>query len=108
MVGMDWNMYPRCVEVFMTAVGTEGVIVADLYGKTYCFQRQSNGRYACGSLGNSGLWNRRTEEFYHCIRDGRKPVVGLREHRNSILAMNAAYDSVCTGTVIHLQKGAEV
>ena len=108
MIGMDWNQYPRCVEVFMTAVGTEGVIVADLYGKTYCFQRQSNGRYAVGSLGSSGLWNRRTEEFYHCIRSGKKPVVGLREHRNSILAMNGAYDSIAEGKVIDLQGGTAV
>ena len=107
MIGMDWNQYPRCVEVFMTAVGTKGVIIADLYGKTYCFQRQSNGKYAVGSLGSSGLWNRRTEEFYHCIRDGKKPTVGLREHRNSILTMNAAYESVSAGKVIHLQGGTE-
>lgn len=107
MIGMDWNQYPRCVEVFMTAVGTEGVIIADLYGKTYCFQRKSNGRYAAGSLGSSGLWNRRTEEFYHCIRDGKKPTVGLREHRNSILTMNAAYESVAAGKVIQLQGGSE-
>ena len=91
----------------MTAVGTEGVIIADLYGKTYCFQRKSNGRYAAGSLGSSGLWNRRTEEFYHCIRDGKKPTVGLREHRNSILTMNAAYESVAAGKVIQLQGGSE-
>ena len=104
MVGMDWNQYPRCVEVFMTAVGTTGVIVADLYGKTYCFQRQSNGKYAVGSLASSGLWNRRMEEFYYCVRDGKKPTVGLREHYNSIVAMNAAYDSVATGQVIRLQN----
>ena len=108
MIGMDWNQYPRCVEVFMTAVGTTGVIIADLYGKTYCFQRQSNGRYAAGSLGSSGLWNRRTEEFYHCIRSGKKPVVGLREHRNSILTMNAAYDSIASGEVIHLRGGSNL
>ena len=106
MIGMDWEQYPRCVEVFMTAVGTKGVIIADLYGKTYCFQRRSNGKYAAGSLGSSGLWNRRTEEFYHCIRSGKKPAVGLREHRNSILAMNAAYESVSAGKVIHLQGGS--
>ena len=101
MVGMDWNLYPRCVEVFMTVVGTKGVIVSDLYGKTACFQRKSNGRYAMSAgLSSSGLWNRRMEEFYYCIREGRKPPVGLREHYNSILAMNAAYESVAKGEVI--------
>ena len=105
MVGMDWNLYPRCVEVFMTAVGTEGVIVADLYGKTVCHQRKTNGRYAVSSTASSGLWNRRMEEFYHCIRDGVKPTVGLREHYNSMLAMNAAYESVTKGEIITLTGG---
>lgn len=105
MIGSQWNKYPRCVEVFLTAVGTEGVIIADLYGKTYCYQLQSSGKYIAAGLGSSGLWNRRTQEFYDCIRDGRKPTVGLREHRNSILAMNAAYESIAADKVIHLGEG---
>lgn len=100
MSGVDWRLYPRCVEVFMTAVGTEGVIVADLYGKTTCYQVKKNGKYMLTGLASSGLWNRRTEEFYHCIRDGKKPTVGLREHYNSMVAMNAAYESVASGEVI--------
>ena len=102
MIGSEWNKYPRCVEVFMTAVGTKGVIIADLYGKTYCHQLQSNGKYIASGLGSSGLWNRRMEEFYHCIRSGKKPTVGLRNHYDSIAAMNAAYDSVSTGQIIQL------
>ena len=86
----------------MTVVGTKGVIIADLYGKTYCHQLQSNGKYIVSGLGSSGLWNRRMEEFYHCIRSGKKPTVGLRNHYDSIAAMNAAYDSVSTGQVIQL------
>lgn len=105
MVGMDWNLYPRCVEVFMTAVGTEGVIVSDLYGKTYCHQQRSTGKYVTSSLGSAGLWNRRMEEFYHCIRSGKKPTVGLREHYNSMLAMNAAYDSISQGEIVTLTGG---
>ncbi len=104
MIGMDWIKYPRCVEVFLTAVGTEGVIIADLYGKTYCYQKSSNGKYTASSLASSGLWNRRMEEFYTCIRKGCKPTVGLREHYRSILAMNAAYDSIAAGGPIYLDN----
>ena len=104
MIGSEWNKYPRCVEVFMTAVGTQGVIVADLYGKTYCHQL-SGGKYIATGVGSSGLWNRRMEEFYHCIRSGKKPTVGLREHRNSICAMNAAYESIAAGECVQLQGG---
>lgn len=108
MNGSQWNLYPRCVEVFMTAVGTEGVIVADLYGKTYCHQLKPDGKYIVSGLGSSGLWNRRMEEFYHCIRDGAKPAVGLRDHYNSILTMNLAYDSISAGEVITVTGGAQV
>lgn len=93
---------PKPVEVFMTAVGTKGTIVADLYGKTYFSQKVPTGDYYCAGLGSSGLWNRRTEEFYHCIRDGKKPTVGLREHYNTILAMNAAYESIRLGKTIKM------
>jgi predicted dehydrogenase len=93
---------PKPVEVFMTAVGTKGTIVADLYGKTFCSQKEPTGDYYCAGLGSSGLWNRRTAEFYHCIRNGRKPTVGLREHYNSIRAMNAAYESIRLGEAVKL------
>ena len=93
---------PKPVEVFMTAVGTKGTIIADLYGKTFCCQMQPTGDYYCAGLGSSGLWNRRTAEFYHCIRSGIKPTVGLREHYNSIRAMNAAYESIRLGEAVKL------
>ena len=93
---------PKPVEVFLTAVGTEGTIVADLYGKMYCSQMKPTGEYYCAGLGSSGLWNRRTAEFYHCIRSGLKPTVGLREHYNTIRTMNAAYDSIASGEIVYM------
>lgn len=93
---------PKPVEVFMTAVGTKGTIIADLYGKTFCSQMVPTGDYYCAGLGSSGLWNRRTAEFYHCVRNGEKPAVGLREHYNSIRAMNAAYESIRLGEAVKL------
>lgn len=93
---------PKPVEVFLTAVGTKGTIVSDLYGKTFCSQMKPTGEYYCAGLGSSGLWNRRTAEFYHCIRSGMKPTVGLREHYNTIRTMNAAYDSISSGEIVKL------
>lgn len=101
---VDWESYPRCVEVFMTAVGTEGTIIADLYGKTFCFQRPTNGDYLVNSAFGTGLWIKRIADFYHCVREGKKPPVGLHEHIDSIRAMNAAYDSVSTGEVVVLDQ----
>lgn len=94
---------PKPVEVFLTAVGTKGTIIADLYGKTFCSQMVPTGDYYCAGLGSSGLWNRRTAEFYHCIRNGKKPTVGLREHYNSIRAMNGAYESIRLGEAVTLE-----
>lgn len=95
---------PKPVEVFLTAVGTKGTIISDLYGKTYQCQMKPTGEYYCAGLGSSGLWNRRTAEFYHCIRSGCKPTVGLREHYNTIRAMNATYDSIFTGEAVHMDE----
>lgn len=99
---VDWEKYPRCVEVFMTAVGTEGTIIADLYGKTYCAQRGGNGDYLVSGVFGDGLWIKRIADFYDCVREQKKPPVGLHEHYDSIRAMNAAYDSISTGKVITL------
>lgn len=102
-IQIEWEKYPRCVEVFMTAVGSKGTVLTDLYGKTYYSQRGAAGEYMCDSVGSSGLWNRRTQEFYDSIREGAKPPVGLRNHYETIAAMNAAYDSISTGKVVKLE-----
>lgn len=99
---VDFQKYPRCVEVFMTAVFSEGVVIADLYGKTYSYQRSSNGDYLVGNTGPSGLWIERIGEFYDCVREGKKPRVGLIEHYDTICAMNAAYESISRGEPIQL------
>ena len=99
---VDWMKYPQCVEVFMTAVGTKGTVIADLYGKTYAAQRGGNGEYLVSETYAAGLWNLRIGDFYRCIRHGMKPPVGLREHYDSIRAMNAAYESIATGMTVTL------
>jgi predicted dehydrogenase len=101
-IQVEWEKYPRCVEVFMTAVGSKGIVLADLYGKTYYSQRGAAGEYMCNSVGSEGLWNRRTQEFYECIREGARPPVGLHEHLETIVAMNAAYESISTGKVVKM------
>ena len=86
----------------MSAVGTEGTIVADLYGKNAYSQRGSRGEYLSVFRGtkNSALGNLMANEFYHCIRLGHKPRVGLREHYETIKAVNAGYESISTGKAV--------
>ena len=101
-VQIDWEKYPRCVEVFMSAVGTKGTIIADLYGKTYFTQRGKDTEYMCNDVENGDLWNRRMQEFYDCVREGAKVPVGLRDHLETIAAMNAAYESITEGRPVKL------
>lgn len=98
-IQIDWEKYPRCVEVFMTAVGTRGTIISDLYGKVFCSQAGTAGEYICRTINGFVPWNRRMMQFYDCIREGKKSPVDLRDHYETILAMNAAYDSISTGMV---------
>lgn len=102
-VQIEWEKYPRCVEVSMSVVGTDGVILSDLYGKTTFAQKGANGDYLAVASCSHGLWNRRMMEFYECIRNGAKPTVGLREHLESIVTMNAAYDSISTGKTVTVE-----
>ena len=98
----SWEKYPRCVEVTMNVVGTKGTIIADLYGRAFSSQRDEGGYYLSSGPGTVGLWNRRMQEFYECVRYGMKVPVGLREHYESIATMVAAYESVSTGEVIKM------
>ena len=100
----DWQKYPRCVEVTMNIVGTKGTLLADLYGKPFNRQSKSgNGYYLSGAPGSVGLWDKRMQDFYDCIRGGEKPPVDLKAHRESIEAMLAAYESVSTGKIIKMK-----
>lgn len=102
-VQVEWEKYPRCVEVYMTAVCEKGTIICDLYGKTFCRQTGRDGEYMCVTAWNQ-LWNRRIQEFYECVREGEKPPVGLRDHYASIVTMLAAYESISTGKPVKVNN----
>lgn len=99
---VDWIKYPRAVEVMMNVVGTEGTIIADLYGKTAFVQNETTGDYIMTGDTHIPLWNRLMNEFYHCVRHGATPQVNLENHRNTINVMNAAYESVSERKIIRL------
>lgn len=93
-----WEKYPRPVEVTLNIVGSAGTIVANLYGKSTYMQTPEHPEYTSTYLEDPiGLWNRRTMEFYQCVREGAVPTVHLRNHLESIMAMVAAYDSISCG-----------
>lgn len=97
-----WRKYPKIVEVYLTAVGTKGVIISDLFSKNTYMQLGEDGRYICAMGERSDLWSVIMMEFYQCIREGKTPSVDLEKHYNSIQAMVAAYDSVSVGAPVHI------
>ncbi len=99
---VNWEKYPRCVEVTMSVVGTKGTLLADLYGKAFSSQRDEGGYYLSSGPSPVGMWNRRMQEFYECVRFGMKVPVGLEEHYESIATMVAAYESAYTGKPVKL------
>ena len=99
---VNWERYPRCVEVTMNIVGTKGTLVADLYGKAFSCQRDEGGFYLSCGPSPIGFWNRRMQDFYESIRFGMKGPIGLREHYESIMTMVAAYESAYSGEIVNL------
>lgn len=99
-----WRSYPKTVEVFMSAVGTEGTIVGDIFNKTTYLQIGKDGEYqgAFEAYGMQGLWPSIYTEFYQCVREGKTDYPSLRYHMNSMEAVVAAYESVYSGKPVKL------
>ena len=101
---IDWIKYPRPVEVTMNLVGTEGTLVANVYERSIYLQGGARGEYMASEVENVGAWNKRMHDFYRSVRHGEPVTVGLREHRETILAMLAAYESVSRSRPVKLSE----
>jgi len=101
-----WRNYPSCVEVFMTAVGSKGTIVTNLYGKNSYIQVGEDKKYhtVLGCSEYAGILGVGKTEFYHCIREGKKSSANLAFHKNSMETVVAAYDSVYLGKPVKVGK----
>ena len=97
---VNWERYPRCVEVTMNIVGTKGTLLADLYGRAYYVQRDEGGYYLSAGPSPVGMWNRRMGEFYESVRHGMPISISLRDHYNTIKTMVRAYESAYTGEIM--------
>lgn len=103
-INNNWQKYPKTVEVSMTVHGTKGSIIAELYSlNTY----QNGGKdniYMLGSCGRKYGVGSLTMQFYHAVRDGDLPTVGIKQHYNSVAAMNAAYESITEGKAVKVKN----
>ena len=104
--GITWRKYPKTVEVFMSAVGTKGTIVGDIYNKNTYVQNGLNGEYQCMFEAHKiqGLWPSIETDFYQYVRGEKKELESLRYHMNSMQAVVAAYESVYSGKAVKVDN----
>lgn len=102
----DWIKYPKTVQVDIQMSGTEGSILADVYGADNIEMLQPNGVYRV-----TDYWvnlplvsNTFIDDFAKSIMNPKKfgPQVDFKAHKKIMLAVNAAYESIYTGEVVEI------
>lgn len=100
------SKYPRCVQVEMQVNGSKGTILADCYGADYIENMEPGSqRYSVDTRSVALDEQRRIfiRNFISDIRNGRNTAtVSLAEHKKTIMAMNAAYDSIYSGQPVKI------
>ena len=98
--------YPKAVEVYMTAVGSEGTIVAELYGKNTYMQYPEDFRYVVQSEAHEflPLPNSELTAFYRSVREGGEPPTDFDDYINTVKPIVAGYESVYSGKVISVDS----
>ncbi len=100
------SQYPRPVQVELQVTGTKGTLYADSYGADYVEYLVPGSQKYAVSANNLSI-DRQRKIFIHNfvtdIRDGKdRAVLSLAEHKKTITAMNAAYDSVYSGSPVKI------
>ena len=101
-LGAGWEQYPRRVEVNYTVTGEKGVILVDCYNSGMYHTANPNHSYTMMPSHEDYHFERMMEDFYLCIREGKKPVVTLEGHRQTIEVMNACYESISRQEPVYL------
>ncbi len=98
--------YPKICEVFMTAVGSKGTIVAELYGKNTYLQYPDDFRYIVLSEAHDfvQLPNSELTAFYKSIRGGAAPATDFDDYLNSIKPIVAGYESIYSGKIVSVDS----
>ena len=99
--GPGWELYPKRMEVYMTASCEKGSLVADLFGPNVYHNGAPNDRYTV-QYTYFDEWIGLIDEFVENIRLHRQPMINLGWHKNTIRAMNAVYESIASGKAVKL------
>lgn len=102
----DWIKYPKTVQVDIQMNGTEGSIIADVYGADNIETIQPNDVYMVTDYEvKLPLASKKfIIDFVKSIRNPEKflPQVNFRDHKKTMLVVNAAYESIYTGKVVKI------
>ena len=94
--GPGWEKFPKRMEVNLTVVGDEGVLMCDCFGPNVYHNGAPHDRYTV-QYTYFDEWIGLIDEFVGCIRHHIQPKINLRWHRQTIEAMNACYRSIASG-----------
>lgn len=105
-VGQNLSKYPRPVQVEMQVTGSKGTLYADSYGADYVEDLAPGTQKYSVWTRDLDLDNQRrifVRNFISDIRNGTDhAAVSLAEHKKTLMAMNAAYDSIYKGQPVKL------
>lgn len=99
--GPGWEVFPKRMEVNITIVGDDGVLMADCFGPNIYHNGKPNDRYTV-QYTYFDEWIGLIDEFVDNVRNGKTPLINLRWHRKTVDAMNAVYESIATGKFVKL------
>lgn len=99
--GPGWEIFPKRMEVNIVIHGSEGSIFTDCFGPNDYYVGAPDNRYTV-QYTYFDEWVGLIDEFVENIEKKRLPKINLSRHKNTIMAMNAVYDSISSGRAIRL------
>ena len=94
--GPGWELYPKRMEVNITINTEKGAVFTDCFGPNVYHNGTPDDNYVL-QYTYFDEWVGLIDEFVDCIRNGKTPKINLDWHKNTIIAMNAVYESIATG-----------
>ncbi len=99
-----WERYPKRVEVNMSAFGTDGYVIGDVYGNWMHHTGLPHHNYVSFGSGHRFGFGGRIDDFVNAVRYGKEPTVTLEHHKKTIEIIDAAYRSIYEGKPIKLNN----
>ena len=100
--GPGWEGYPKRVEVNIVLNGENGSLLGDGFHSGIYHTGKPYNAYAVQYVGGSAHYAPALDAFVDTVRNGTAPLINIDDHRKTIEAMKACYDSISCGHPIKL------